>query len=834
MPLSWNATDLPVEASLGDVTNAIVSGPTKSLVLTAEPGAGKSSLVPLAVANAIGTTTANSGRNNRVLMLEPRRLAARATANRLASLVGCQVGDQVGLTMRGQHSVSSGTQIEVVTEAVLTNRIQSDPELAGIGAIVFDEFHERNLHSDLGLAMAIDVKAALRPELALVVMSATLDPGPISALLGGAKTLTVPGRTFPVDIEYLQRPSRRAFPDAVANATDKALNAVAGDVLVFVPGRWEIDRTIESLRKRLSTQSGKNKPIIVGLHGGTPKDQQQQILSPGTTRRVIVATAVAETSITVPGVEAVVDGGLLRRANYDPVSGLGRLETRFATRFAADQRMGRAGRLKPGICLRLWSREDDRLLDDAVPPSIVDGDPLPVAFELARWGDPMATSLPLLDHPGNDRLAAGHQQLSKLGLTNEQGHLTKLGRSAGALPLHPRSAALVLTNTLNQSTKQSKLAILTAACLDSSRRFPTADLERAIDQAKRDPEVRQASKRIERSLAKAMTKLTGSTDPSANTVVKQSPELDEVLAGAWPDRVAMARPGGRGRFILAAGREVQVPVGDPLHDAPFLVVASADGDPRAAKVRMAVATTRPSILHACEQHITWTNEFAFDERSEKLKAEKVQRLGSIVLHRQPATFPRGPEFEAALREGIRRQGLGLFQWSAKATSVRERLAWLHEQAPQTWLAVDDQSLLNSLDDWLALGNISSPGQLRSLDLAAALLDRLDWKQRAQFPQLAPTELPIPNGGTIRVSYETGRPVWSVRLQRLLGLDEHPRLGPNQLPVTIELLSPANRPAQTTIDLPGFWRGSYQQVRTDLRGRYPKHAWPKDPLAPNAS
>ena len=812
--LEWTTTDLPVERELPFVHEA-VSTQSRSLVLTAEPGAGKSSLVPLAVANAIDPRC-------RVVLLEPRRLAARATASRLAELLDDHVGGLVGLTIRGQRSISGRTRIEVVTEAVLTNRLQRDPELAGTGAIIFDEFHERNLHSDLGLAMAVEVRESLRDDLAIVVMSATLDPEPIATLLGGSPTLQVPGRTFPVQTVYLQRPHRKQFATAVADATKKALDSVQGDVLVFVPGRWEIDQVLQ----RIDRPDGVD---LVGLHGGTAKETQRQILQPSSTRRIIVATAVAETSITIPGIEAVVDGGLLRRASFDPVSGLGRLETRFASRFAADQRRGRAGRLGPGVCFRLWSAEDDRLLDDAVPPAMVDGDPLPVAFELSRWGDPYGKSLPFLDHPGSERLAAGHTQLRKLGLVDSNARLNERGQVAGSLPLHPRSAALVLHGQANNATA---LSIRVAATMEHEQRFITADLERALDQARHDREFARSVKRISTALKRAQTGAAqAAAKKAANTPPTNSPDLDEVLAAAWPDRVAMARPGHPGRFLLAAGRQVEIGPGDPLHHAEFLVVLQADGQQRSAKIRLAVQTTRSAILEACAQHISWSDEVGFDERSDTLQAHRVQRLGAIVLHRQSTEFPKGPELVAALRHGIRRRGLDLFNWSTKANAVRMRLEWMHRQQPDSWPNVSEEALLNSLHEWLPLEGIRSVKQLASIDLASALLNQLDWKQRAEFQDLAPTELPLPGGGSSRVDYSSGRPVWSVRLQRLLGLDEHPLLGPMQIPVTIELLSPANRPAQTTTDLPGFWRGSYQHVRSDLRGRYPKHAWPEDPLNP---
>ncbi|MEZ5408438.1 MAG: ATP-dependent helicase HrpB [Acidimicrobiales bacterium] len=831
--LTVPVTGLPIEAAR-DAIEAEVAG-TGAVVVRAEPGAGKSSLVPLFVAG-------RRGGGGRVVVTEPRRLAARATATRLAELLGEPLGRTVGLSMRGEHTVSDATRIEVVTEAVLTNRIQRDPELAGVAALVFDEFHERNLHSDLGLAMALEARAALRDDLAIVVMSATLDTERVAALIGAASVVDVPGRTFPVTTHHLARPERSRFAPAVADAVVTALAAVTGDVLAFVPGRREIDDVLAALAARgvggRGVGGGAGSPVeCVGLHGSTPVDVQRSILrgrpaggaGPGARQRVIVATAVAETSVTVPGVEAVVDGGLLRRARFDPATGLGRLETGFATAFAAEQRRGRAGRVGPGVCWRLWSAEEHRHLEASTAPEIVDGDPLPVAFELARWGDPWARSLPLLDHPGEARLEAAQRLLGGLGLTGDDGRLTEVGRRAARLGLHPRLAVLVLTG---EELGLGELARRAAALLDDDTWPDRPDL--AAELERRWGSMAAPADRLAQRIGTRPSRAPSTARP-AGAGAGSIDELGALLARAWPDRVGMARPDRPGRFLLSIGREVMVGGGgrggdDRLAGAPFVVVAEADGDPRAARVRRAVAVDRATVLAAAADRIRWVEHVAWDQRDDTLRAERQQRLGGLVLHRQPLAEPGGAAVAEALAVGLRTAGLALLRWGERGGSVRARLAWLHEQDPAAWPDLGDEVLLARLDEWLDLSRCRSVADLRRIDATGAVLGLLGWEQRRQLDVLAPAELTLPGGRSRPVRYGGGRPVWSVRIQHLFGLDEHPVVGPNRVPVAIELLSPADRPAQVTTDLPGFWRGSYRAVRADLRGRYPKHAWPEDPLA----
>jgi ATP-dependent helicase HrpB len=831
-------TDLPVEAFASEILDAIADD--GALVLTAEPGAGKSSVVPLLVAEALAgmapeNREGSDGSAGRVVVLEPRRLAARATATRLAELCGePKVGGLVGLTIRGERRVSANTVIEVVTEAVLTGRLQRDPELADVGAVVFDEFHERNLHSDLALAMAIEVKATIRPDLALVVMSATLDVDPVAALLGTDRIVEVPGRTFPVTTVHVPRPAPPRWAGAVAAAAERALDDGDGDVLVFVPGRREIADVTKLLTA--STAGEHDRVEIVGLHGGSDGDAQRRALAGSGAsgrRRVIVATAVAETSVTIPGIGTVVDGGRLRRARFDPTTGLGRLETVNVTKFSADQRRGRAGRLGPGRCIRLWSDEDHRLLDDAVPPEIVDGDPLPIAFELARWGDPDGRSLPLLDHPGIDRLAAGRRLLAQLELVDEDGALTGSGQRAGSLGVHPRVAALLITAAASGHTE---LGATVAALLDDDRFPQHADL--VVETEQRWSQLSRRAGQLRRRLGassetgpdKAPTRDRDHGRPQTGGR-HQLAELGGLLATAWPDRVALRRDGSDDRYLLPTGREVVLRSDDPLRGAELLVVAEADGAAWRATIRRAVAIDRATVHDALGDRIDWHDSVTWDGRTDTIRAERQQRLGAIVLHRAPLQHASADDVAVAIAEGLRQVGLDLLRWTDRAESLRHRLAWLHSIAPDTWPAVDDQSLLDRLDDWLDLSRCRSGRDVAAIDVGAALVNVLDWQLRADLDLVAPVSLPLPNGDrSRRLDYSSGRPVWPVRIQDLFGLDRHPTVGPPTAPtpVTIELLSPAGRPAQVTTDLPGFWRGSYADVRRDLRGRYPKHRWPEEP------
>ncbi|NNF55153.1 MAG: ATP-dependent helicase HrpB, partial [Acidimicrobiales bacterium] len=742
----------------------------KTMVLVAEPGAGKSSLVPLMVAGEV---------DGRVVMLQPRRLAARATALRLAALLGESLGDTVGLTMRGERKVSRHCRIEVVTEAVLTNRIQNDPELPGVGAVIFDEFHERSLHADLGLAMAVESRALLRPDLGIIVMSATINPNPIARLIISdsgttAPVVSVPGRTFPVSTLHHERPSRINWTERIATVTRLALAENDGDALVFVPGRGEVDRVVRAL----ADSSGLE---VLGLHGGTGGAQQRDILSGSSARRVIVATTIAETSVTVPGVNIVVDGGLARRPAFDAETGLGSLETGFVTRFGADQRRGRAGRLGPGVCHRLWSAEDERHLSESSEPEIRTGDPLPLAMALARWGDPMAADLPLLDKPDQHRLEAGARTLELLGLVDDTGMLTHLGQEVATMPVHPRHA-LAVVHAPDGAIRDRVIDLVSA--IEEGVRFHSADLEAASQ-----TEVERG-----RRSARALRKHRRSISPASSDRPPSS--VAECLLDVWPDRVGMRRTDRPGRFLLASGTEVQVAENDVLAGAEFIVVAAADGRAPDIRLRAGVVLDRATVLERLAHRIERTDVVSWDERVDRVVAEWQERLGSVVVRSGPLPEPDRQMVERALYDVVRTKGLTALRWTEEATAILHRLRWLYGEAPDEWPNVSDQALLDRLSEWVQIGPAVRPGEIVA---GRGILHLLDWRQRKTLDEQAPVTLSPSRGGPRPVDYASGRPVWSVRLQHLFGMNVHPVIGPNRTPVTVELLTPANRPAQTTND-----------------------------------
>ena len=797
---NYRQTGLPLESELPRVAELLQKD---HLVLIAEPGAGKSSLAPFAMAEACA---------GRIVLLQPRRLAAQVTANRLADLLGERVGQRIGLTMRGTHTVGHECRIEVVTEAVLTQRLHRDPELPGIGGVILDEFHERNLHADLGLAMLLEVQESIRPDLRIMVMSATIDPDPICTLMGGAPVLQVPGRSFPIDTRYLTRPPRPRFADAMADAISRALDEGSGDVLAFVPGRGEIQRVTRSLVSS-GVESRFGVEILTLAGGGSGGDLFHQT-GP---RRVVVATAVAETSLTVPGIEAVVDGGLMRVPAFDAATGFGALNTNHVTTFSADQRRGRAGRLGPGRCYRLWSKEDHRHLEPSAPPEIAVGEPAQIAFELCRWGDPEGTALPLLSPPPAHRLRAGRSILEQLGLITAAGELTKMGRQANVLPTSPHIAAMLLA----AEDFELDSAIRLAAFLDDrTSELTSSDVQTAMDNASgRD------LRRQEDRIRGAVMRVRSSPDPGPPDARRHEIDLGPFLARVWPDRVGLQRKDRSGAFQLAGGGEVQMLDRDPNLQSEFAIVVDAGGLTEPLRVRLAAPISRAGLMAVSDDVVMWHTDVSWDDRRGDVVSTRQKRFGRLILHSEIGPKPERHDYLDALASAVGRRSLEVLNWSDEASEVLVRLRWLHSEDPAGWPALSDGDLAQRIPEWFAGDSVSDP--IRSRDLLALL----PWDRAAEVAVLAPQHLETPTGRSKQVSYETGRPVWAVRIQDVLGLDTHPTIGPHSTPVTVELLSPANRPAQVTTDLPSFWRGSYAAVRSELRGRYPKHQWPEDPLVP---
>lgn len=794
--------NLPIDAVLPKVAEALAAG---SLVLQAPPGAGKTTGVPLALLDAPWRG------DGRIVMLEPRRLAARAAARRMADLLGEAVGETVGYRVRLDSKVSPRTRIEVVTDGLFTRRIQADPGLEGVAAVLFDEVHERSLQVDLGLALALETRA-LRGDLRLVAMSATLDAAPLADLLA-APVVTSEGRAFPVAVRHRPRPDPRRLAPAVAEAVAEALADSSGDVLVFLPGVAEIRRAAAALATG-------PKVDVRPLYGDLSAADQDAAIRPAPPgrRKVVLATAIAETSLTIEGVTAVVDSGLARVSRFDPRSGMDRLVTERVSRAGAEQRRGRAGRLAPGLCLRLWPAGEHGALAEQPTPEIRTADLAPLALDLAHWGA-QADQLAWLDPPPDGALAQAHDLLHRLHALDAEGRITDHGRAMAGLGCHPRLAHMMLAAPRGLGGLACTVAALLeerdvltgAGRRDADLRPRLAALARPDDRTDRAAvqRIRQTAKRWRQRL-----KPPGDGRPE---------DAGTVLALAYPDRLALRR-GQAPRYRLSGGRGAALPDDDPLAAEPGLVIADLDGAGADARIRLAAPLARAEMESLFADDITEAVEVAF--ASDAVTAWHRRRLGALVLDERRAEVP--PEkIPAALLDALRRQGLDLLPWTDTTRAWRQRVAWLHASDP-AWPAMDDASLLATLDTWLApfLAGLPPRQPFAALDLAAALAHRLPPELAPRLDRAAPTHLTLASGRRVAVDYGGEEPVLAVRLQEMFGTTETPTLAGR--PVLLHLLSPAGRPVQITRDLAGFWADSYKAVRADMRGRYPKHPWPEDP------
>ena len=827
-PVREAASDLPVLDVLDDAVAALRTH--RRLVLEAPAGAGKTTVLPLALAEDPAFD------HGRIVVLEPRRVAARAAARRMSSLVGDRVGGHVGVTTRDDRRTSSATRVEVVTEGVLVRRLQRDPTLEGTSVVVLDEFHERSLEADLALAFALDV-ADLREDLGLVVMSATLDGDRVAALLGDGPVVASDGRLFPVEVEHVEHSLADRLEPAVAGVVLDALDRFAGDVLVFLPGVREIMRTIEQLQGRVAPSVR-----LLPLHGGLPPAEQDAALEPPPAgmRHVVVATDLAESSLTVPGVRVVVDSGLAREPRYDAATGLSRLVTTRISRDRAEQRAGRAGRVREGTAIRLWPSRTTMSLDASRTPAVRQEDLAGFVLEAATWGARDRAQLRTLDPPPAPAWDAAVGVLQQLGALDGDVGVTEHGRALVELPLSPRLAHLVVTASDDDRRLAAELAALLGERDVLSVRRSLVDLTDRVVALRggrpgggasvRDGRlgaVRRDADRIARSVG------AGRGDPSDVT----SPRIGRLLASAFPDRVARVRDDDRSRYVLTSGRGARLDSGDVLAGTPLLVAVDVDGAGSDAWVRRAAvleeAALEAELGHLVEQvaHVVW------DPRARDVVARRRTQLGALVLSDGHLDDPEDAATTAALLEGVRDVGLALLPWSDGARSLRDRAGFLHEVLGEPWPPMDDEALLADLEDWLApyLAGLHRVGHLRRLPLRDALRDRIGWDRVADVDRLAPERLAIPSGRTARLRYEDeGRVVLSAKLQEFFGLDRSPTVAGGAVPVTVELLSPAGRPAAVTSDLAGFWSGAYHDVRADLRGRYPKHPWPEDPTTAQAT
>ncbi|WHZ15027.1 MAG: ATP-dependent helicase HrpB [Nitrospira sp.] len=817
---------LPIEEALPSLREVLAAG--RSALLTAQPGAGKTTRVPLALLQEPWLV------GQKLVLLEPRRLAARAAATYMAASLREPVGRTVGYRIRHDTKVGPDTRIEVVTEGILTRLLQQDPSLAGYGLVIFDEFHERSLQADLGLAFARESQRLFRPDLRLLVMSATLDCAAVTRILHDAETISCEGRLYPVTTHYLDRPIEGRLEQAVVRSIRQVLARDTGSLLVFLPGMAEIRRTERHLRE---VALGSDI-LIAPLHGDLPQDEQEQAILPAPPgrRKIVLATSIAETSLTIEGVRVVIDAGLMRVPRFDPRSGLTRLDTIRVTQDAADQRRGRAGRLEPGTCYRLWTAAEQQAILPRRPPEILEADLAPLALDLAEWGVIDERELSWLDPPPTGSLAQARDLLRQLGALDEQGTLTAHGRRLAHVTVHPRLAHMIVTAvSLGWGSSACDLAALLSErdILQGGPGWRNADLRLRVEALQGTREqlagatvnraacdrVRRASEQWRRQLQLASSSRDGNE------------HLGILLAFAYPDRIAQRITGSDGRYRLANGRGASFQTVQGLSQDEYLVVAQLDGSGDWARILLAAPVSIEALQQYCAERIQSVDLLEWDERSETVRARRQRRLGQLVLDDRALHDPDQEQVAAALIFGIRRAGPACLPWTKELQQWRARIAFLHRIDP-AWPDLSDEALLADLERWLRpfLTGLTSLAQVRRLDLLPPLASLLNRQQRQGLDRLAPTHLVVPSGSRVRVDYEQGEvPVLAVRLQELFGCRETPLIAGGKVPVMVHLLSPAGRPVQVTKDLASFWRSAYQEVKKELRGRYPRHHWPDDPL-----
>ncbi|MGL4198124.1 MAG: ATP-dependent helicase HrpB [Allorhizobium sp.] len=801
---------LPISDRLDALAAAFDKG--NRAVLSAPPGAGKTTIVPL---HLLRQAWRGDGR---IILLEPRRLAARAAASRMAGLLGEAVGETVGYRMRLDNRISGRTRIEVVTEGVFVRMILDDPELAGVSAVLFDEFHERSLDADLGLALALDAQAALRPDLKVLVMSATLDVERIAALLSDPPVIVSEGRSFPVEIRHRDRPGDERVEDAVASTIIKTLAEEEGSILAFLPGQAEIRRVAERLDGRVGADV-----MITPLYGMLGQAEQDAAIrpAPGGTRKIVLATSIAETSITIDGVRVVIDSGLQRLPVYEPSTGITRLETVRVSRASADQRAGRAGRTEPGVAIRLWHQGQTAALPAFTPPEILSSDLASLALDMAHWGVADPGQLLLLDMPPEAALKEARQLLIGLGAMDHALQLTAKGRRMRDFGLPPRLAAMVLGAAEHGDGKAAaELAVLlTEQGLGGS----DLDLDERLRQFRRD---RGERARNARNLAQRLSSGLGDAQRDDGKLPVSAGAL---LLHAFPDRIARQR-GGRGRYVMANGRGAEIATTERLAGAELLVVADLTGKAAQARVLAAAEVTRGDIDSLLPQAIRTAAESGFDAASRQVRARRVTRLGAIVFDEQPLPKPKGEEAARALADGVRLLGLGALPFSKAAAQLRQRLGFLSRSLGEPWPDTSDDGLMMLLDDWFVpfQSGVTSFQEISPGSLHDGLMALVPGGSQRDLDRLVPTHFTAPTGQSHPIRYDGDEPVLQIRVQELFGLKTHPTIGGGKLPLLLELTSPAHRPIQTTRDLPGFWAGSWKDVRADMRGRYPKHLWPEDP------
>ncbi|NTG47736.1 ATP-dependent helicase HrpB [Agrobacterium rhizogenes] len=802
--------ELPVSHVLADIGTAL--GNERRAVLSAPPGAGKTTLVPLYL---LGQSWRGGGK---IILLEPRRLATRAAAARMASLLGEQVGDTVGYRMRLDNRISAKTRIEVVTEGVFARMILDDPELTGVSTVIFDEFHERSLDADFGLALALDVQSALREDLRILVMSATLDVERVAVLLNHPPVIESMGRGFPIDIRHQDRPAGERIEDTVTRAILDAHATEQGSILAFLPGQAEITRTVERLENRLPSET-----VIAPLYGNLGQKEQDAAIRPAPkgTRKVVLATSIAETSITIDGVRIIIDSGLQRLPVFEASTGITRLETVRVSRASADQRAGRAGRTEPGIAIRLWHPGQTAALPAFTPPQILSSDLSGLALDLAHWGVQDPATLAFVDQPPATTLNEARALLRQLGALDADNGLTARGKLMRDLALPPRLSAMVISAAeFGQAREAALLAILLT---EQGLGGPSVDLEERLRRFKTEKGERaEAARRLAGRLA---TAAGGGKSMAAGAPILAG----SLLLHAFPDRIALQR-GGRGRFVMANGRGAELPETERLAGSQMLVIADLTGRAAQARILAASEISRGDVEEHLPGEIRTEDQSVFDKASRQVRARRVTRLGAIIFEETPLPRPSGVKAARALAEGIRELGISVLPFSKEAAQLRDRIGFLYRTIGEPWPDMGDEALLLRLDDWFTPFQTEARGisDISAGGLSNGLMSLVPHELQRDLGRMAPTHFEAPTGQRHPIQYEGEEPLLTIRVQELFGLKQHPAIGGGRLPLVLELTSPAHRPIQTTRDLPGFWAGSWKDVRADMRGRYPRHPWPEDP------
>ncbi len=864
------AAPLPIDAVLDELRDALAA--RTSAVLVAPPGAGKTTRVPLALMDEswLGAS--------KILVLEPRRIAARAAAERMANTLSEAVGERVGLRARMVSKSGPKTRIEVVTEGVFTRMILDDPELSGIGAVLFDEFHERSLDADLGLALALDCQRGLRESLRILPMSATLDGARVAQLLGHAPVIASEGRAFPVETCYLGRDAGARIEDRMADAVMRALRAESGSILAFLPGQAEIRRTLERLKERI----GDPAIVLAPLYGAMDMKAQDLALTPARSglRKVVLATSIAETSITIEGVRTVIDSGLARVPRYEPDAGVTRLETVRVSRAAADQRRGRAGRTGPGVCFRLWDEPQTQSLPAYAEPEIRSADLSGLLLDCAEWGTADPLSLSWIDPPPAAAIAAAREELAELDALDAKGRITAMGKRLRSLPLPPRLALMVISAAGPGHAEEA--AQIAAIMVERGLGGNDADLAHRLEGFRRDRSHRASEMRklaagwarmasagrvgqesrqeppegpltpalsregrgsplaaVERTspspLAGEGTGVRGPSSGGAGSGLCETREdmsIARMLALAFPERIGKAR-GAPGQFLLANGRGANLDPAHPLAGSPFLVAAELSGSAASARILLGAAADEADILAAAGNRIREKDEIEFDQAAAALRSRRVRRLDAILLANEPRAVMPDEETARLLAEGLAKLGLSRLPWSKAQIQLRARVGFLRAAGEDEWPDLTDEALGKTAAEWLApyLAGKTKLSEIAAETLGAALDSLLPWTLKRRLEEEAPAHFEAPTGNRHAIDYETeNAPALHIRVQELFGLTRHPSIAGGKLPLTLYLLSPAHRPIQITRDLPGFWKGSWTAVKAEMKGRYPRHPWPDDPAS----